>query len=266
MSCPINCWLMIQKQKNMALKLKALYSDGFRHNYSDFFPVLLEISKDDNKHDRDCLSENLEALRAFVEADYVSGGKTYTNLYMHLEKLCDHINLEIGRLTYYSKNESIIEDIASKTDNLNTNLKNATASLKNASKQAASMQTEVIAILSIFAGIVFTFSGGLTFFGSVMTSIENAKHYEMVVLAAIICGMVIFNTIFLLMYLVGKITDRNIYAKCKTKDCSCESPCTGLRKIKNRLPYVFWFNIMCIIGIFVNCVVWYCDIKGYLGL
>lgn len=252
--------------ESMAIKLQALYADNFRHNYSDFFPVILEISKDDNSHNKDYLSNNLEALRCFVENDYVSKEKRFSNIYHRLEKLCDHINLEIGRLNYYSKNENMIGDLASKTENYKMDLKRATVQLNTASKKASSMQTEVIAVLSIFAGIVFTFSGGLTFLGSVMTSIEGAQHYEMVVLAAIICGMVIFNTIFLLMYLVGKITDRNIYARCKTEDCSCEKSCVGIKKVKNRLPYVFWLNAMCIVGIVIDCVVWYWDIVGFLGL
>ena len=252
--------------EEMAGKLKVLYEEGFRHNYSDFFPVLLDISKPDNSHSVDCLSDNLESLRAFVEADYVAGSSKYTAIYSRLEKLCDHINLEIGRLTYYSKNENLLTDLTLKTEDYKKELVTATAELSLASKKASSMQTEVIAVLSIFAGIVFTFSGGLTFLGSAITSIYEAQHYEVVVLVAIICGMVIFNTIFLLMYLVGKITDRNIYAKCKTQDCSCDKQCYGLRRVRRRLPYVYWLNMICVAGIIVDCIVWYCDIIGFMGL
>ena len=99
-----------------------------------------------------------------------------------------------------------------------------------------------------------------------MTSINNAKHYEVVVLVAIICGMVIFNTIFLLMYLVGKITNRNIYAKCTTEDCSCEKKCRGIEKIIKRLPYVYWFNLVAILGIIIYVIVWYCDIRDWFYL
>ena len=281
-------------KKNVADELKKIYQKDFRHNYSDFFPLILEMSKEDNEYNIDCLTDNLESLRAFVEADYVKKSGTYNALYPCLEKLCDHINLEIARWSYYSKNENAIkdnvrkiEDIASETEKMNEDVQkamqnyekvaneledaqgkisSATRQLNRASKQAESMQTETIAVLSIFAGIVFAFSGGMTFLGSVMAAITGAEHYEMVVLSATICGMVVFNTIFLLMYLVGKITDRNIYAKCKTDDCSCEKPCMGLKKIRKRLPYVYWLNVMCLIGIVVDCIIWYCDIRGYFGL
>lgn len=255
----------ISKRK-ISLKLVELYRNGFRHNYSGFFPLILEIAKDNNKYDIDCLSENLETLRAFVEADYVSGQKDYKILYPHLEKLCDHLNLEIGRWSYYSQNEHKIEDIEIKTTTVNKDLNAAREELEKASSQASSMQTEVIAVLSIFAGIAFAFSGSLSFIGSAMTSIHEAKYYEIVVLMAVICGMVIFNTIFLLMYLVGKITDRSIYAKCKTKDCSCQNPCSKIKRIKNRLPYVYYFNALCILGIIIDCFVWYCDIRNWFFL
>lgn len=197
----------------------------------------------------------------------------FKDIYGPMHKLYDNINTEIGRWNYYSQNEQKIEDIKSQaegirfqTENIKSQTEKATKQLKKASKQAASIQTELIAVLSIFAAIVVTFSGGFTFLGSVMTSINEAECYEAVALEAIICGMVIFNTIFLLMYLVGKITERNIYARCDTPDCSCNVRCKGLTRIRKRLPYVFWFNVFCIAGIVVDCFVWYADIKNWFGL
>lgn len=268
------------EKREMALKLVQLYRDRFRHSYSEFFPIILDISRTDNNYSIDYLSENLETLRAFVEADYIAGRKEYSIIYSRLEKLCDHLNLEIGRWSYYSQNEHRIEDISLRTNSLNEEMRNAKEALnaannelsnakdqlEDASEQASSMQTEVIAVLSIFAGIAFVFSGGMSFLGSAITSINEAKHYEAVVLVAIICGMVVFNTIFLLMYLVGKITNRNIYANCKTKDCSCEERCSGIKKIRNRLPYVYYFNIVCVVGVIIDCIVWYCDIRNWLYL
>lgn len=255
-------------KREIALKLLELYKNGFRHSYSGFFPIILTISQNDNTYDLDCLSENLESLRAYVEKDYVTGSKEFGILYRRLEKLCDHLNLEIGRLNYYAQNEHKIEDMETKTTTLNEDLRTARVDLEAASKRAASIQTELIAVLSIFAAIVVAFSGGFTFLGSVMTSINEASHYEVVVLVAIICGMVMFNTIFLMMYLVGKITDRNIYARCLTENCSCDNQplkkCNGLQRIRKRLPYVFYFNLICIIGIVIDCIIWYRDITGKL--
>lgn len=257
------------EKREISLKLVEVYKSGFRHNYSGFFPIILEISKENNGYDIDCLSENLESLRAFVERDYVTGSKEFKILYPHLEKLCDHLNLEIGRWSYYAQNEHKIEDMESKTSLLNDGMRKATIELESASERASSIQTELIAVLSIFAAIVVAFSGGFTFLGSVMTSINEALHYEAVVLVAIICGMVMFNTIFLMMYLVGKIIKRDIYARCLTENCSCDNQslkkCNGLQRIRKRLPYVFYFNLMCVLGIVIDCAVWYLDIRGFFS-
>lgn len=254
------------EKREIVLKLMELYNSDFRHSYSGFFPIIMKIFREDNQYNIEFLSNNLETLRTFVEVDFISGKKEFEVLYTHFEKLCDHLNLEIARWNYYSKNEQKIKDMESISNALKENMLNAEKELRAASKQAASIQTELIAVLSIFAAIVVTFSGGFTFLGSVMTSVNGAEYYEAVALAAIICGMVIFNTIFLLMYMVGKITDRNIYASCKTTDCSCEHECCKLNKIRKRLPYVFYFNLLCIIGIVVDCGVWYCNMKGWLGI
>ena len=121
-------------------------------------------------------------------------------------------------------------------------LASAQESLEAASKQASSMQTEVIS-------------------GSAITSINNATNYELVVLVILLCGLVMFNTIFLMMYLVGRITNRNIFTHCKTSDCTCQKQCGGLSKIRKRLPYVFYFNLFSILGVLIDCVIWYLDIR-----
>lgn len=255
--------------RKTSLKLLEVYRGDFRHSYSGFFPLILEISKNENMYNLDYLSNNLESIRQYVENDFVSGAKEFNGLYDQLNKLCDHLNLEIGRWSYYAKNEHKIEDMESKTTVLNEEMRKSTMELESASKRAASIQTELIAVLSIFAAIVVAFSGGFTFLGSVMTSINGASHYEVVVLVAIICGMVMFNTIFLMMYLVGKIIKRDIYARCLTENCSCDNQslkkCNGLQRIRKRLPYVFYFNLMCVLGIIIDCAVWYLDIRGFFS-
>lgn len=251
--------------RTISLKLLEIYRGGFRHSYSSFFPIIIKINKEDNQYNNEYLADNLVRISDFVEDDFVSGKKEFENMYDPLHKLCDNLNTEIGRYSYYSKYEQKVEDIKSEISSLNTNISGATKELERASKQAASIQTELIAVLSIFAAIVVTFSGGFTFLGSVMSSVNGAKYYEAVVLEAIVCGMVIFNTIFLLMYMVGKITERNIYARCKTKDCSCDEKCNNINRIRKRLPYVFYFNVLCVVGIIVDCAVWYFTMKSGLG-
>lgn len=251
--------------RHSALRLLEIYKGDFRHSYSNFFPMILEISKTSNEYSLESLSENMESIRQYIEKDHILGNDEFKEIHDQIYKLCDHLNLEIGRWNYYSQYEQKIDDITSKTLATTKDLQKAEEKLKAASEQAGSIQTELIAVLSVFAAIVITFSGGFSIFGNIMASIGEAKHYEMVVLTAIICSLALFDTIFLLMYLVSKIIDRNIYAKCQTEDCSCENiRCSGITKIRRRLPYVFYFNAIGLFGILIDCIVWYLDVKGKL--
>ncbi len=250
--------------RGKAMELLEIYKDDFRHGYSSFFPMILDIAQKDDEGSLEYLSNNIETLRSSVEAESVRGEKEFESLHDRLEKLSDHLNLEIGRWSYYAQNELKIQDLGEQMGSATKDLDKATISLGQASKQASSLQTELITVLSIFAAIVITLSGGFTFLGSVMSSISNVVYIESVVLIAIICGMAIFNTIFLMMYLVGKITEKDIYARCLTDNCTCDEQqgrCSGIRRIRKRLPYVFYFNAMAIVGIIVNGIIWIIDIN-----
>ena len=244
------------KIRQMVIKFKALYSNNFRHNYSEFFPLIVEIAKNENNYSLDYLSNNLEAMRLLVENDYVAGEKEFKGLYQPLMKLSDHVNLEIGRYSYYSINEQKVSDLEKKNQTLQEDLKQATKELNNAKQSVSSVQTELIAVLSIFAAIVLTFSGSLSLLGSVFSEISKAPVFKSILFLLLI-GLVVSNTVFLLLYIVGKITNRNIYARCKTPDCSCNPQCCGIKRIRKRLPYIFWLNITLAGLVVIDLLAWY---------
>lgn len=273
-----------EKAQGMALKLKELYTKGFRHNYSEFFPLIVDIAKDDNKYDLDFLSNNLNMTRALVEKSYVNGSSEFKSLYAPLSKLSDHINLEIGRYSYYSLNEKKLQGLekhsqtvyaelketAQKLDDAKNelaltvkNLDDSKGALEDANAKVASVQTELITVLSIFAAIVFTFSGGINLMGSALTGIQNTPFFK-ATFFVLLCGFLVFNAIVLLLYIVAKLTDRNIYAKCKTKNCTCgenESPiCNGVTRLRKRLPYVYWFNVVCLGAMIGDLLLWFLNI------
>lgn len=262
---------VLNKEENEHLgsihRLQMIYQDSFKHSYSDFFPVLSKIFEEDNEYNVEYLMTNLETIRIELEEDYNSGKHEFKDIYEKFTKLCDHINLQISQTTYFFSNASKINDANVKIQQANKDLLAAQNALDKANEQTKSLQTELIAVLSIFAAIVITFSGGLSFLGSVMASINLATYYEMIVLMAIICGIIIYNTIFLMMYLVSKIIKRNIYARCLTSECSCDDPkckCGGLKRVRRRLPYVYYFNAVAVVGIIIDCVVWFFDMRGWL--
>ncbi len=250
------------EMRDIALKLKGLYSDGFRHTYSEFFAMIVEMARDDNEYDLDYLSNNLVYLRMLVEQDYVDGEKEFRGLYVPLTKLSDHINLEIARYSNSSVHEQRVMDLEKRNSTLQVSLNEATEKLNEAQEAMASVQTELISVLSIFAAIVLAFSGSMSILGNALTGLQNAPFFKSIFFV-LLCGFVIANVIFLMMYLVGKITGRNIYARCKTKYCTCgkngRPKCWGITRVRKRLPYVFWLNFIIFLMMAADLAVWYLD-------
>lgn len=256
-----------QEIRQIAIKLKALYSSNFRHNYSDFFSMIVEMSKDNNPYSLDYLSNNLEGLRQMVENDYVVGEKEFYGLYQPLTKLSDHVNLEIGRFSYYSISEQKVQDLEKKNRTLQIELKQATADLEAAQKKVVSVQTELISVLSIFAAIVLSLSGSISFVGNTLSGVADSPFFK-IVFMSLLCGFVVFNLIFVMLYIVSKLTDRNIYARCQSENCTCgenKTPkCNGLQRIRKRFPYVFWMNISLLLLMILDIVAWCLNMNCWL--
>lgn len=69
--------------------------------------------------------------------------------------------------------------------------------------------TQSITILSIFAGVVMAFTGGMSYISQALVSLNSIGPYRVGVFITLI-GTVMFNLIFLLLYMIGKLTDRYI--------------------------------------------------------
>lgn len=270
--------------KQFLNQLVVIYKDDFKHNYSDFFPIIVDVFKEDNEYNIDYLSNNLDRLGSYLEDKYSKGDNEYLEIYKQFTKLCDHLNLQMSQLSYILSRETsndILQNASQNLEESNAKIKESlikldeshkkieetNKKLEEANKKADAIQTELIAILGIFAAIIIAFSGGLTLLGNSIASINNANHYESIIAVVIICGMVMFNTIFLMMYFVSKLTEKDVLAKCKSEVCAeCQNKkCSWINKIRRRLPYVFYYNFISIIGIIIDLGIWLLDIKGWFG-
>ena len=270
-----------------------IYNDGFRHVYSEFFSLIITIA-DKDEYNLEYLSNNLNSIRVFVEKNYTNGNNKFRILYRPIMKLCDHINLEIGRYMHYViafeqvgdlnrrtsdiRDEVIrstqelerakkslsaatdeIERVRSKLDESSKKSDEMDQKLQDSNKRIENVQSELIAVLSIFAAIVFAFSGSLNLLSGAFENIANPQPGLKATFFVLLCGFVVSNTIFTMIYMVGKITGKSIYAKCKTLDCSCSPKCNNLKRIRQRLPYVFWLNVSLVILMFAVVLIWYLD-------
>lgn len=268
---------MIEQYLNRLCKI---YEDGFRHRYSDFFPIILTIRKNDNSYDNDYLMNNLESMDYYLEKLQNSGDKRYDkyqDMYLPFVKLIDHLNLQISQLTYSSLglSEKRLQQLVMQlqvsdaaVQRANKALDKVNKGVKKANQQANKVQSQMATILGIFAAIVIAFSGGLTVLGNSISAIGQAQYPESIVLALIICGIVIFDTLSYLMYMISRIIDRNILIGCKAKSCAeCNEnySCKWGTRVRKRFPYLFYFNLFAVLGIIVDMIVWFLDIRGFVG-
>lgn len=309
-------------------RLHKMYVTEFRHRYSEFFPMLVEIDEEAPEFGLEFLSNNIIAVRKYVDSNCTSGDGTYKSLYKPLMKLSDHLNLEIARYNHFvGQNERIMEqnklltvqneqitelkkqnqdlqkqlanatakldqantrfsqtevkltdaetkladaetkltDAETKLQAIETNIKTANENIGDTEKKISSIHIDIIAVLSIFASIVLAFSGSMTVLGSALTGMQEVHAFK-ATFFVLLCGFVLGNIIFLLMYLVGKLTSRNIYARCKTEECTCNPPCNGFTRIRKRLPYIYWMNLILIVLMALVIFFWYLDRSCHINI
>lgn len=261
-----------EKCEEITHRFVDIYDGGFRHRYSILHPLLQEImaSSDADQGVSEFLTVNLNTLSAYIENKYIRDGQgEHSKIYWPIYKLCDHINLEMTRINEQRSQEDRLQDIYSKIGEAQTKLERAKTDAEKARKKVNKAQTDVLAILSVFAAVILAFMGGMTFLGGAMSSISETRVYKFVI-ACCVCGFIIFNTIFLLLYIVSKIIEKPIYARCKSLDCTCNNgkpKCCALNRLRKRLPYVFYFNVCTLVLLLsVVCVQYGVPvIKSYIG-
>lgn len=58
--------------RQTATKLNDLYAGQFRHSYSEFFPLIVEISKNETSYSLDYLSNNLKSIQSLIDQECTS--------------------------------------------------------------------------------------------------------------------------------------------------------------------------------------------------
>ena len=204
-----------------------IYSDGYRHMYSDLCDIVTEISEKPESFTLEYLTLNLS-----VFVDYSSSSEDTIPCANSISKLFDHVCLEVQRTNKHTAQEAIIQKqneqinsmrgliehmslvqsgISAEADSTKKNLDRLEKQMKRASSKLKRSQTDIIAVLSIFSAIVLTFSGRLSYISSALSSVNTAPFFKSVFFI-LVCGFVMFNTIIVLMYITGRMIDVNIFS------------------------------------------------------
>lgn len=197
------------KQKsNIYLRLEAIYAPEpefrFRHFYSDFFPVIVEISDDIELGHISVLLQNLSILMEGYTAKNIDQNGNLIDISDNIRKLYDHINLDVARLSYHSvirdKTRDDMNVAKQRIDDFNKSLSENEERIR----KAESAERNYITILGIFASIVLAFTGGIAFSTSVLENIDAVSPYR---LAATVIGLafVMINIVYILVWFIQQI-------------------------------------------------------------
>ncbi|WP_283688852.1 hypothetical protein [Clostridium perfringens] len=242
------------------------YDNKGRHLYSEVSAFLYKFK--DEEENLEYIYRNIKKVHnVFSE----SGNKDYA---INALKLEDHIRLELLRFENLKQaQEKNALELSTKIDEETIKFEQATNTYKkNFSILMKSYETmrnnidglnsQIISVIGIFSAIVITFFGGINFLESVLNSIGKVSKYRFV-LGAFIVGFVMFNTIFMLLNFISKLTEKNIRSECRYyKNGYCNSECKirgKIKCVKEKHPTIYWVNICFILGIISIVIIYYID-------
>ena len=206
-----------EEKRKIYLELEEIYqkestkdikrAEGFRHFYSDIFAVLSQIDNDVSHGNLEILTQNIDMLRREYKAKNRDTNGRVININRQINKLYDHVNLEVARISYLKKTEMRSQDKLQKVTDTLAEVQDKIADMNNVVERADEMQKQYITILGIFAAIVLAFTAGIAFSTSVLENIANASIYRiMLVVNAIV--FVLINVIYILTRFVLEIAKK----------------------------------------------------------
>lgn len=184
-------------------RLEKIYYVGdekkFRHFYSDFFPLIVEIDGNTELGNTEVLINNLKFLMDHYQIQNKKQNGDFKNVEDEIIKLYDHINLDVARLNHFTRT-------LSQTESSLNELKTKSVEAEEGINRAINAEKNYIAILGIFASIVLAFTGGLAFSTSVLENINAVNPYRLAFVVEWL-AFIFINIIYVLVWFIQKIHD-----------------------------------------------------------
>jgi len=143
-------------------KFRDIYTNGFRHFYSPFFALITRIVDEKGSTGLETLLENLQLIRQKIFENSITDD-SFTKTSEAIDKVYDHLNLEVSRWNEYAASQSELSSIKGQITKTEQALESAVQKLEKAEIKAASLQTEIITVLSIFSAIVIATVGSFSY-------------------------------------------------------------------------------------------------------
>lgn len=242
----------------------AIYKEPqFRHSYSQIFATIKTQIMPSDKYNIDFLSMNVETLYDLNGRDNEWGDEVKNKI----NKLCDHIMLETSRMGYFNNQFTQYQDLEKQLKDNTLSVRKTGKELAKAQATIDSLRSESVTVLSIFAAIMVAGMGGFTIFGNFVQAVSDISNYSFFAIASFL-GLILFNVVFMLIYMIARLTEKNIYTICtdsskdRNADCvysNCNNNCWGINRVRKRLPYIFWSNVVLVSIIIISLFIEYVD-------
>lgn len=196
-----DCFRNNKQLENCIESLEEIYwiskDEKFRHFYSDIFATVSLIDADASLGDINTLVDNIEFIQnEYIDKNYDDAGEKI-DIRKEIEKLYDHVNLDVARLNYLAQTFS-------KTESSLAELKEDGRKAKEGIRRAENAEKNYITILGIFASIVLAFTAGLAFSTSVLENIHLASPCRLAFVVEIL-AFTFINVIYILTWFIQKI-------------------------------------------------------------
>lgn len=227
-----------------------------------FILMNLEMIIDYCQENCEIINEKIISLK--VETKYEASKLDCSKLIQKLNKLNDHVELELDRIQFSVQREREVR--FRMVDDLNGALRNAQEDMINtANNIEAKLNNTVISVLGIFSAIIIAFFGGLNVLGNIFTHVSNSSVsiYRLIFMSCL-TGLIVFNIIFMLLHFISKMLDRNmgkycsydIIGKFEESISLVKRLYYGTKIILKRHPMVFGFNSLIISIMILTSLVW----------
>lgn len=246
-----------KSQNDYYMKVKGIYitktGENFRHFYNEIFSIITEIHNNDSTA-IDILGENMRILYKYCM------DKNDTQIEEPISKLFDHVSLDIARIRYTNAIDRRLEltgdTLLSQISSANKKIEEAENTynaikdnVEETSQKINHAYSEFVSILGIFSAIVLVFFGGTSIIGNIIEGMKETNIFITLIVACF-AGTIIFDLLFMFIYFLAKLLDRNIAA---TTEGVWWEPI--LVRVRIRYPIIFYTNIISIIVIYIAGII-----------
>lgn len=253
------------EQEGVLNSLDALFSRGEKRNYTNSYVLVNRLMA--NPQNREDVYRNLTSL-------YDLSFRIELNSREDIRKILDYCKLETLRYISYNQplDEAKVrsEGMEGRINEISDNLNKITKKSEEYEKQSKAIEQSIndstsrsVTILSIFAGVVIAFMGGVSLLSSAFTAIQSEASIYRILFMLTLVGFVIYNIIISLMFMIGRFNGRDVGVRCKYRyDChACHHARPGkisrvFCQAVNKYPYIFCVDAFLVYVMYVVFVLW----------